>query len=65
MTGLSIIFTVEVNVKVLSKCELGNLRPPLENEENLSHGFLSEIRDSKPAPPPTSYQVQLPVTTPL
>jgi len=60
MPVLSIIFTVEVNCKVLSRCELGELRPPLENQENFSHGFVSEIRDSNPGPP--IYQVQVPVT---
>jgi len=35
MSGLSIIFTVEVNCTVLSRGELGELMPPLENEEIL------------------------------
>jgi hypothetical protein len=60
---LSIIFTVKVDVTVLSRCELGEFRTPLENEENLSHGFMSEVRDSNPEPP--LYQLQVPVTTPI
>ena len=63
MPVLSITFTVQVKFTVLSRCELGVLRPVLENEENLSHGFLSEIRDSNPGPP--SYPAQVPVATPL
>jgi len=61
--SIILVFTVQVNCTVLSRCELGVLSPPLENKENLSHGFLSEIRDSNPEPP--SYQAQVPVATPL
>jgi len=61
--ALSIIFTVEVNCTVLSRCDLGKSRSALENEENLSHGFVSGIRDSNPGSP--SYQAEVPITTPL
>jgi hypothetical protein len=60
---LSVIFTVEVNVTVLSGCELGEFTPSLENKENLSDCSGSEIRDSNPGPP--DYEAQVPGTIPL
>jgi hypothetical protein len=50
---------VKVDVRLLSRCELGDSKPPLENEETLSHSFVPEIRDSNPEL--LFNQVQVPV----